>query len=248
MLLSVRACVRVRVRVRWGCSFKQAFEWPNCTGIQQSESWLRTRRAAGGVSARASTAALSKRAKAQCTQLMRSLSLTLSPLFVLSHFYLILLLLTPYLALPSLSFASLTPPPRPPPPPTSPTPPTHTHTHTDTTLPPIFPTQYAVTHSSAVLIHPYSPSISHSLMRTTITVRMKGAGRPPLCKTWNEPWCELFISERLIWNKTLIWHLCYSIFLQLIWALFKKVLYVLSVTIATDQILTRLQDSSLGYT
>lgn len=198
--VSVRACVHVQ----WGCSFKQAFEWPNCTGIQQSENWLRTRRAAGGVSARTSTATLSKRAKAQCTQLMRSLSLTLSPLFVLSRFYLILLLLTPYLALPSLSFASLTPP------------------HTYTTLPPSFPTQYAVTYSSTVLILPYSPSISHSLMRTTITVRMKGAGRPPLCKAWNEPWWELFISEQLIWNKISIWHLCCSIFLRLIWALFKK--------------------------
>lgn len=85
--------------VWWGCSFKQAFEWPNCIGIQQSESWLRSRRAAGGVSARTSTATLSKRAPAQCTQLMLSLSLTLSPLFVLSYFPLILLLLTPYLTL-----------------------------------------------------------------------------------------------------------------------------------------------------
>lgn len=77
-----------------GCSFKQAFEWPNCIGIQQSESWLRSRRAAGGVSARTSTATLSKRAPAQCTQLMLSLSLTRSPLFVLLYFPLILLLLT----------------------------------------------------------------------------------------------------------------------------------------------------------
>lgn len=99
---------------------------------------------------------------------------------------------------------------------------TYTPPHTYTTLPPSFPTQYAVTYSSTVLILPYSPSISHSLMRTTITVRMKGAGRPPLCKAWNEPWWELFISEQLIWNKISIWHLCCSIFLRLIWALFKK--------------------------
>lgn len=107
-----RGCCYQCVCVWWGCSFKQAFEWPNCIGIQQSESWLRSRRAAGGVSARTSTATLSKRAPAQSTQLMLSLSLTLSPLFVLSYFSLILLLLTPIpssLALLSLSRSSLPP-------------------------------------------------------------------------------------------------------------------------------------------
>lgn len=97
---AVAECVSVCVcvgggRAWWGCSFKQAFEWSNCIGIQQSESWFRSRRAAGGVSARTSTATLSKRAPAQSAQLMLSLSLTLSPLFVLSHFSLILLL-TPH--------------------------------------------------------------------------------------------------------------------------------------------------------
>lgn len=146
-------CVRVYVCV-CGCSFKQAFEWPNCIGIQQSESWLRSRRAAGGVSARTSTATLSKRAPAQCTQLMLSLSLTLSPLFVLFYFSLILLLLTPYLTLSPLLSSLLFLPPDP-----------------------------VCSHSPTVLILPYSLSISLSLMHTTITVRMKGVGRLPLCKT-----------------------------------------------------------------
>lgn len=146
--------------VWWGCSFKQAFEWPNCIGIQQSESWLRSRRAAGGVSARTSTATLSKRAPAQCTQLMLSLSLTLSPLFVLSYFSLILLLLTPYLTLSPLLSSLLSTPPPPPPPPDP-----------------------VCSHSPTVLILPYSLSISLPLMHTTITVRMKVVGRLSLCKT-----------------------------------------------------------------
>lgn len=137
----------------WGCSFKQAFEWPNCIGIQQSESWLRSRRAAGGVSARTSTSTLSKRAPAQCAQLMLSLSLTLSPLFVLSYFSPILLLLTPYLSLSPL--ALLFHPPLP----------------------------SVCRHSPTVLILPYSLSISQSLMQTTITVRMKAVGRLSLCKS-----------------------------------------------------------------
>lgn len=143
------------VCVWWGCSFKQAFEWPNCIGIQQSESWLRSRRAAGGVSARTSTATLSKRAPAQCTQLMRSLSLTLSPLFVLSYFFLSFSAFSPHILLfphsPLLLF--------------QPSPPS------------------IVTHSPTILILPYSLSILHSLMHTTITVRMKGLGRLALCKT-----------------------------------------------------------------
>lgn len=118
----------------WGCSFKQAFEWPNCIGIQQSESWLRSRRAAGGVSARTSTATLSKRAPAQSTQLMLSLSLTLSPLFVLSYFSLILLLLTPISSSLSLSRSPL---------PLS-----------------LLPPASVCRHSPTVLILPYSLSVS----------------------------------------------------------------------------------------
>lgn len=129
---AVAIYVRVCVCVWWGCSFKQAFEWPNCIGIQQSESWLRSRRAAGGVSARTSTATLSKRAPAQSTQLMLSLSLTLSPLFVLSYFSPILLLLTPISS--SLSLSSV--------------------------VPPSLLTASVCRHSPTVLILPYSLSVS----------------------------------------------------------------------------------------